>query len=81
MRNYCIIGAGRQGTAAAYDIIKFGDPESLLLIDNNDDGLNRCADRLKKLTGYNVKSLSININNKPDVVSALEDVDIFLSAG
>ena len=26
---YAVIGAGRQGTAAAYDMVKFGDAEKV----------------------------------------------------
>ena len=42
MKNYCIIGTGRQGTAAAYDILKFADIEVLLLLDNNEQSILNC---------------------------------------
>jgi lysine 6-dehydrogenase len=30
---YVVLGSGRQGTAAAYDLAKFGQAESLLMAD------------------------------------------------
>ena len=33
MDNVCIIGCGRQGTAAAYDILLYNKPKKLLLLD------------------------------------------------
>ena len=34
---YLIIGAGKQGTAAAYDLAKFGDAEHILFADQSLD--------------------------------------------
>ena len=35
MSKYAIIGSGAQGTASAYDLIKFGNAANVLLIDSN----------------------------------------------
>ena len=80
MRNYCIIGSGRQGTAAAYDIIKFGRPSSLTIIDFNDNSLERCHKIIKKLTNYNIKIINLDINNSESLIKALNKIDIFLSS-
>ena len=80
MKKYCIVGSGRQGTAAAYDLIKFASPDSILIIDGNKKSLESCAGRIKSLTGYNVECVLLDINEKDSLVSALHEVDIFLSA-
>ena len=61
MNNYCIIGSGRQGTAAAYDIIKFGNPESLTIIDSSSKNLDKCDSKIKKLTDYQVNKIQIDM--------------------
>ena len=40
--NYCIIGTGRQGTAAAYDLIKYAKIKNLLLVDTSLESINQC---------------------------------------
>ena len=45
MKKYCVIGSGRQGTAAAYDIISHGAPESLTVIDSNNHNLEKCKNQ------------------------------------
>ena len=42
MSKYCIIGTGRQGTAALYDLIKFSKANSILLIDSNAESIKSC---------------------------------------
>ena len=80
MANYCIVGSGRQGTAAAYDIVKFGSPSTLTIIDNNIYNLERCERIIKKLTGFKIDKLVLDIQNKEKMLLALKDVDIFLSS-
>ena len=52
MKRFCIVGAGRQGTAAAYDIIKFGNPDSLLLIDSHENGLKNSLEQAASIMGF-----------------------------
>ena len=52
--SYAIIGSGKQGTASAYDLIKFGDAEKILLIDNNLEAAEKSAELLNTLTGTNI---------------------------
>ena len=50
MKNkYCIIGTGRQGTAAAYDLIKYADINKLLFIDTSEKSINICLSKLKPI--------------------------------
>lgn len=48
---YALIGAGRQGTAAAYDLLVRGNAASLLIIDADPQAARRAAARLRELTG------------------------------
>ena len=80
MKKYFIIGSGRQGTAAAYDIVKFGSPKSLTIIDLNLENLNKCKAIIKKLTGFDIDIVQIDINDRESLLNLLENADIFLSA-
>ena len=80
MKRYAIIGSGRQGTAAAYDIIKFAYPESLTIIDVSIENLNKCKNLIKKLTGADINTIKLDINDSRALLEALKDVDIFLSS-
>ena len=80
MKKYCIIGSGRQGTAAAYDIVSHGKPQSLTIIDSNKDNLKKCKDKIKKLTDFDVDIINIDINDENKLIKSLFDIDIFLSS-
>ena len=49
MENVCIIGCGRQGTAAAYDILLYQKPKNLLLLDISKDSLKLCNSKIKRV--------------------------------
>ena len=80
MKKYCIIGSGRQGTAAAYDIVSHGEPQTLTIIDSNNDNLQKCKDKIKKLTDFDVDIINIDINDENKLIKSLFDIDIFLSS-
>ena len=80
MKNYCIIGSGKQGTAAAYDIIKYASPTSLTIIDSKKDNLKKCINRINSLTGYKLNSINIDIHDREKLIKALKNINIFLSA-
>ena len=48
---YAVFGAGMQGTAAAYDLGVFGDAESVVLFDQNEEQAKDAAERVNKLLG------------------------------
>lgn len=48
---YAVLGAGRQATAAAYDITICGDARRVLLADYDLDVARQSAERVNKLTG------------------------------
>ena len=80
MVNYCIVGSGRQGTAAAYDIIKFASPKTLTIIDMSLENLNRCEKTIKRLTGFHINKIALDISNEKKMIEALQNIDIFLSS-
>jgi len=48
---YAVLGSGRQGTAAAYDLARFGDADYLLLADQSLSQAERAAARVNQLAG------------------------------
>ncbi|OGN00405.1 MAG: hypothetical protein A2651_01845 [Candidatus Yanofskybacteria bacterium RIFCSPHIGHO2_01_FULL_42_12] len=51
---YAVIGSGRQGVAAAYDLAKFGNAEEIIMIDLNKSKAKMAARHINKLLGREV---------------------------
>src|SRR3989344_6407432 len=51
---YAVIGSGRQGVAAGYDLAKFGDAEEVIMVDLNKSRAKMAARRINKLLGREV---------------------------
>lgn len=51
---YAVLGAGRQGVAAAYDLARFGDAEQVLLVDARLEAAEVGAARVNRLVGREV---------------------------
>ena len=47
--SYLVLGAGRQGIAAAYDLARFGEASHITLADFNRDRAQAAADRVNEL--------------------------------
>ncbi len=78
---YLILGSGRQGTAAAYDLITFGEAETVILADANPEAAQRAAERLNRLTGRDLASpLTLDVTDAPALRAALQGMDVALSA-
>ena len=82
MENVCIIGCGRQGTAAAYDILLYQKPKNLLLLDISKDSLKLCNSKIKRVISdsTSVSSEVIDFQNTDKLISILSTYDIMLSA-
>jgi lysine 6-dehydrogenase len=52
MSHYLVLGAGMQGTAAAYDLIRHGRATRLTLADADPERLESAVTRLRRLTGF-----------------------------
>jgi lysine 6-dehydrogenase len=78
---YAVLGAGRQGTACAYDMIKFGEAESVLLADQSLDVAKVAAARVDGLLGGDkAKAIQLDVTDHEALVAVLTGVDAFLSA-
>ncbi|MBL8134496.1 MAG: saccharopine dehydrogenase NADP-binding domain-containing protein [Anaerolineae bacterium] len=78
---YAVVGAGRQGAAAAYDMAKWGDASGVLLLDANGSAAERTADRLNRLIGRPlISAAQVDVRDHAALVGALSGVDVFLCA-
>ena len=81
-KRYAIIGSGRQGTAAAYDLGRFGEAELLLMMDAAIEQAQEAASRINRLLDQEVaKPLRIDAADLPAVTAALKEhsIQAFLS--
>ncbi len=79
--NYGIIGAGRQGIAAAYDLIKHGNPDKVYLFDFDENNLEKSRDIITNLTSYrNLIPVKINLEEPAGLLDFMFDLDGVLSA-
>jgi len=78
---YAVIGAGRQGTAAAYDLAVRGDADSVVLADIDATTAKASAKRVNTLSGGNAaKAAKVDVTKRASVLSVLKGVDAFISA-
>lgn len=78
---YAVIGAGRQGIAAAYDIAKFGDAEEVIIVDVNPAVAEVGAERVNKLLNREVVTpIQADVENTEQLISVLDGITSFLSA-
>jgi lysine 6-dehydrogenase len=78
---YAVLGGGRQGTAAAYDLAVFGDARAVRIGDVSLKAAQRSAGRVNRLTGREiVQAHRIDVVNHGQLKAFLTDVDSFLSA-
>ena len=78
---YAVLGGGRQGTAAAYDIAKFGDAARVLIADVSLEVAQKAASRVNKLIGKEIaEAHQMDVTNHDQLKVFLDGVDSFLSA-
>jgi len=78
---YAVLGGGRQGTAAAYDMARFGDAKEVLIADINLEAAQKSAARVNELVGKEIaKAHQVDTTNHPQLKAFLSKVDSFLSA-
>ncbi len=79
---YAIIGSGRQGTAAAYDLARFGDADYLLLADQSLPQAERAAARINQLIGRQLAHpVQVEVQDEDAVVEMLTTagIEVFIS--
>ena len=80
-KNYCVIGTGRQGTAATYDLLKYADINNLLLLDNNQASIDQCLRKINFVkSNIKITTSIIDFNDIDDLKDKLNPIDIFLSS-
>ena len=79
--SYAIIGSGKQGTASAYDLAKFGNAEKILLIDANFNVALAPAEKVNSLTNSNVcVPIEIDVQNYIQLKNVLKGINSIISA-
>ena len=77
---FAILGAGMQGTAAAYDLAKFADPTAILLADSSLDHATNSATRVNNLVGREIcRPFQLNALDPNALAEFLRPVDVVLS--
>lgn len=78
---YAVLGAGRQGTAAAYDIGRWGDVNRVILADYEMEVAQRASERVNQLVGEElVQPAQVDVSDIESLVRTLTGVDALLSA-
>jgi lysine 6-dehydrogenase len=78
---YAVLGGGRQGTAAAYDMASFGDAKKVLIADLDRRAAETSADRVKALLNTDiVEAVALDVTDEKALETFLSGVDSFLSA-
>lgn len=76
---YGVIGAGRQGVATAYDMLRHGGGASVLLADYDPAVAQQAAARINRLMGKDVASWTqVDAGDRNGLVAALDGLDVFL---
>ncbi len=79
-KTYAVLGAGMQGTAAAYDLVKHANPARVLLGDVSFDQAKAAADRVNRLTGTEkCEAHKVDAMNEASLGGFLNDADVLLS--
>ena len=78
---YAVLGAGRQGTASAYDMARWGEAKRVILIDRDLAIAERAAKRVNHLIGANVaEAAQVEVTDLLALGRVLTGVDAFVSA-
>lgn len=78
---YAVIGAGRQGAAAAYDMVQCGGAERVVLADANGETAVQAAERINHLTGRQAAvGVQVDARDHAALVNLLKPVDVCLCA-
>jgi lysine 6-dehydrogenase len=78
---YVIIGSGRQGTAAAYDLARFGQAERIVMADVRLDLARQAAARVNDLVGREVaESTAVYASDPASVKAVVSGARVALSA-
>lgn len=78
---YVVLGAGRQGTAAAYDMARWGGAEKVMLADYDSQAAHLAADRVNTLMGKLVaEPVEVDVRDLDGIANILNGANTCLSA-
>jgi lysine 6-dehydrogenase len=78
---YAVLGAGRQGTASAYDMARWGEAKKVILIDRELAIAERSAQRVNQLMGTDIAvGAQVDVTDMAALERALTGVHAFVSA-
>jgi lysine 6-dehydrogenase len=78
--SYAVLGAGRQGTAAAYDMARWGDASEVLLADYDLAAAERASKRVNDLIGKPVATAArVDVNDQQSVEALIQGRNAILS--
>jgi lysine 6-dehydrogenase len=78
---YAVLGAGRQGTASAYDMARWGDAKRVVLCDTDIATAKRAAERVNQLVGAEVsEAVQVDVTDQAALERVLTGIDAFVSA-
>lgn len=78
---YAVLGGGRQGCPAAYDMARFGDSESITIGDVSLAVAERAAERVNTLVGRQVaRGRAVDVTDDHGLRALLSGIDSFVSA-
>ena len=81
MSKFCVFGGGRQGTAIAYDLLKFGNPSQVIIADVDLKQAEASTARNKSLLDTDkLLAIQVDVNNQKQMLELLQDVDVLISA-
>lgn len=78
---YIVLGAGRQGTASAYDLAKFGGADRVTMADVDRSVAQAAADRVNQLIGRSIAdAIALDVKDDQAVRQAIKGYNVVLSA-
>ena len=79
--NYAVLGAGRQGVSAAYDLARFGDAANVVLVDIDGPAAEKAVDKLQRLLPDKQFTAKIlDVGNREALLNCLTNIDSAVSA-
>jgi len=79
--SYVVLGAGRQGTAAAYDMARWGDARRVILADRDMESARQASERVNGLLGQAIaEPAQVDVSDLGSMEQLLTGVDACLSA-
>jgi lysine 6-dehydrogenase len=78
---YAVVGSGRQGTASAYDMARWGEAKKVILVDRELAIAERAAQQVNHLVGKDIAvSAQVDVTDMAALERVLSGVDAFVSA-